>query len=187
MRFNTHLELLGEHAILSASKYHWIRYDDEKLVETFMLARAAAKGSELHDFARRCIELRQTLPRTRKTLNMYVNDAIGFGMTPEQVLYYSPNAFGTPDAISFKKNFLRIHDYKSGVHPGHFDQLKVYTALFCLEYKFRPSQIDYELRIYQHDDFRVLVPEKDEIVHIIDKLIMFNKRIEQLKREAYGD
>jgi hypothetical protein len=37
---------------------------------------------------------------------MYVNDAIGYQMTPEQPIYYSENCVGTADAISFKNDFL---------------------------------------------------------------------------------
>ena len=30
----------------------------------------------------------------------YVNDGVGFKLTPEQILYYSPYCYGTADAIS---------------------------------------------------------------------------------------
>ena len=77
MIFNKHTNLIGSHAFLSASKYHWIRYDDEKLVNTYKNFIAVQKGTELHDFAAQCIRLGQKLPKSKKTLNMYVNDAIG--------------------------------------------------------------------------------------------------------------
>ena len=35
MNFNKHSDLEGCHAFLSASKYHWINYDDEKLVTAY--------------------------------------------------------------------------------------------------------------------------------------------------------
>ena len=75
--------------------------------------------------------------------------SIGFKLTPEQVLYYSSNCFGTADAISFKDKFLRIHDLKTGVIPAHVEQLEIYAALFCLEYKVKPQDIGMELRLYQ--------------------------------------
>lgn len=187
MRFNSHSELLGRHAFLSASKYHWVNYDMDKLVESYLLHRAAAKGTELHDFARRCIQLGIKLPRTRQTLNQYVNDAIGFRMTPEQVVYYSPNCYGTADAISFRKNVLRVHDYKSGVTPASFMQLMVYVAIFCLEYHLRPSEIEIEIRIYQEDDVKIHRPDPADIVHIIDRIITFDKKIEELRAEVTGD
>ena len=62
----------------------------------------------------------------------------------EQALYYSDNCFGTADAISFKKNFLRIHDLKTGVTPGSMKQLLIYASMFCLEYNFLPIQIFYD-------------------------------------------
>ena len=110
MNFNKHSNLEGQHAFLGASKYHWLNYNDDKLVETFSNLRAAQKGTELHEFAAMCIRLRQKLPKSQKTLNEYVNDAIGYRMHPEQVLYFSEWCFGTADAISFRNNFLRIHD-----------------------------------------------------------------------------
>lgn len=184
MLFNQHSDLVGRHAFLSASKYHWIRYSDEKLEEVFSNAMTAQLGTQLHEFASEAIRLGIKLPRTQKTLNMYVNDAIGFRMTPEQILYYSDNAFGTCDAISFRRNTLRIHDLKNGVTPSKMDQLMVYAAFFCLEYRFKPAEIETELRIYQNDDVEVYIPDVDEITHIMDKIITFDRRIELMKAEA---
>lgn len=181
MIFNPHYNLEGCHAFLGASKYHWINYDETKLVETFKRYQATQRGTELHDFARRAIELGIKLPKSKKTLNMYVNDAIGFKMIPEQVLYYSDNCFGTTDTISFKRNLLRIHDLKTGEIPGHMEQLEVYAALFCLEYQVSPAKIDMELRIYQSDEIVVHNPTVEDITPIMDKIITFDKKIEQLK------
>ena len=104
MNFNEHWNQVGKHAFLSASKYSWINYDENKLVEAYNNYLAVERGTELHAFAAKCIELGQRLPNTRAhlTLNEYVNDAIGYGMSPERVLYFSDNAFGTTDSISFK-------------------------------------------------------------------------------------
>lgn len=186
MNFNTHSHLAGKHAFLSASKYHWIRYDEEKLDQTFMNAIAAAKGTELHDIAAKLIANNIKLPRSRQTLNMFVNDAIGFRLSPEQVLYYSDNAFGTADAIGFfpKKMKLMISDLKTGISVTSMDQLMIYAAFFCLEYKIKPSELIIELRIYQNDEVVEYVPELEEIVNIIDKVVTFDKRIEALKAEA---
>ena len=149
MNFNRHSNLDGKHAFLGASRYHWINYDADKLAATFTNFLAAQRGTELHDLACRLIRLNQKLPKARKTLNMYVNDAIGFKMTPEQVLYFSDNCFGTADCISFRNGLLRIHDLKTGVAPAHMEQLMVYAALFCLEYRLKPADIEMERRIYQ--------------------------------------
>ena len=147
MNFNKHSLFEGQHAFLGASKYHWINYDESKLVESYSNYMAAQRGTELHEFAAQCIRLGQKLPKSQKTLNMYVNDAIGFRMTPEQVLFYSENCFGTADSIAFNKDFLRIHDYKSGVTPAKMEQLMIYAALFCLEYRKRPGDIGMELSL----------------------------------------
>lgn len=183
MKFFRHSDLQGQHAFLGASKYHWVNYDDGKIADAYKKFLAVQKGTELHDFAATCIRLGQKLPRSTKTLNMYVNDAIGYKMTPEQVLYFSENCFGTADAISFRNGFLRIHDLKTGVIPAHMEQLMIYAALFCLEYKFKPSDIDMELRIYQSDDILVHNPSSEEILPIIDKIISFDKIITKIKSE----
>lgn len=183
MNFNKHSNLQGQHAFLGASKYSWLSYDDERMRLAWQNASAAKRGTELHELAAMCIRLNQRLPRNDKTLNMYVNDAIGYKMTPEQPLYYSENCFGTCDAISFRKNQLRIHDLKTGVTPAHMEQLLIYSAMFCLEYGMKPSDINIELRIYQFDEIIGCVPEAEEIVYVMDKIIYFDKMIKEFKAE----
>ena len=183
MNFNKHLNLEGQHAFLGASKYHWINYDDKKISDAYSKFIAIQKGTRLHSFAAECISLGQKLPRSKKTLNMYVNDAIGFGMTPEQILYYSDNCFGTADSISFKNDFLRIHDLKTGIIPAHIEQLEIYAALFCLEYKIKPGEIGIELRIYQNDEILYHNPSAEDIVPIIDKIITCDKIINNIRNQ----
>lgn len=187
MNFNKHSNLEGQHAFLGASSYHWLNYSEEKLVATYTNMLAKQKGTELHEFAATCIRLGQKLPKSNKTLNMFVNDAIGYKMQPEQVLYYSDNCFGTADAISFRKNFLRIHDYKSGATPAKMDQLMIYAALFCLEYRIDPSTIEIELRIYQFDDYDVCNPTAEAIFQIMNKIVSFDNIITKIKTgEVYA-
>lgn len=183
MNFNSHSNLVGKHAFLSPSNYHWINYDEDKLDRVYFMNEAAKRGIELHTLAHQAIRLGVKLPTTRKTLNMYVNDAIGYRMTPEQHLYYSDNCFGTADAIGFRTNKLRVHDLKTGVNEASIHQLEVYAALFCLEYRFKPFEISIELRIYQNDEVRVEEAEPDLIFHIMDKIITFDKRINAMRLE----
>lgn len=183
MNFNKHSALEGQHAFLGASKYHWINYSEEKVAESYSKFLATLKGTTLHEFAAQCIKLGQKLPNSKKTLNMYVNDAIGFKMTPEQPLFYSEFCFGTADAISFRKNILRIHDLKTGDIPAHMEQLLIYAALFCLEYKVKPGDIEIELRIYQSDEIVYHNPTAEEILPIIDKIITFDKILNKRKME----
>lgn len=183
MIFNKHSNLVGQHAFLSASKYHWLNYDEEKLISVYANFLAIQRGTELHDFARRCIELGIKLPKSKKTLNAFVNDAIGFKLTPEQVLYYSDNCFGTADAIGFKDGVLRIHDLKTGSTPASINQLKIYAALFCLEYEFRPKDITIELRIYQGDEIIFEEADPEEISSIINKIIKFDKRLRKYQEK----
>ncbi len=184
MNFNKHYSLEGKHAFLGASKYHWVNYDNEKIADSFMKYQATLKGTVLHEFAAQCITLGQKLPKSQKTLNMYVNDAIGFKMQPEQVLYYSDNCFGTADAIIFRNNLLRIHDLKTGVTKAHMEQLEIYAALFCLEYNKKPGEIDIELRIYQNNEIVIHHPTAEDILPIMDKIVTFDKIIEKLKMEG---
>lgn len=183
MNWNRHSELEGMHAVLSASKYYWTGYSEEKLAEYYKRQLAAAKGTELHAFAASCIRLGQKLPKQKKTLNAYVNDAIGYRMSPEVLLYYSPNCFGTADAIAFRNDTLRIHDLKTGEIPAHIEQLMVYAALFCLEYRVKPGAIKTELRIYQNDEVLFHLPEANEIAPIMDKIIAFDKIINRIREE----
>lgn len=183
MNWNRHSEVEGSHAFLSASKYHWLNYDTDKLIDSYNSFMATQKGTELHDFASRCIKLGQKLPGQKKTLNMFVNDAIGYHMQSEQVLWYSENCYGTADAISFRKNKLRIHDLKTGKVAAHMEQLLIYAALFCLEYRVKPGDIQIELRLYQNDEAVYMNPEADEIAPIMDKIVAFDKVIRRLKEE----
>jgi hypothetical protein len=181
MKFNSHFRLAGQHAFLSASKYHWINYDEEKLTEVWTNAQAAKRGTELHALAHQAIRLGVKLPKTSKTLNMYVNDAIGFRMETEQILFYSENCYGTADAIAFRKNILRVHDLKTGIIQGSMHQLEVYVALFCLEYGFKPGEMIIETRIYQNDEVIIDNPTTDVIAHLMSKIVVFDQYLERLK------
>lgn len=183
MNFNKHSNLEGKHAYLGASKYSWLNYSDDKLVEAYNKSMAAQRGTELHEFASTCIKLRQKLPKSTKTINQFVNDSIGYKMHSEKILYFSDNCYGTADSISFKNNLLRVFDLKTGVIPANIKQLLIYAALFCLEYKIKPSDIDIELRIYQNDEVLVHNPEADEIVPIMDKIKTFDRIINDIKKE----
>lgn len=187
MIFNSHYRLKGQHAFLSASKFHWLQYDPEKLEQSFYNHDAAERGSRLHFVASELIDLKHRQAKGKIAFNRYVNDAIGFKMKTEQVLYYSDNCFGTADAIGFRNNQLRIFDYKSGRSKTHFVQLEIYAALFCLEYDIDPKSLSLiELRIYQdeHESGQVpaiKIPEIDRIEFIMQKIVHDDKIIDRLK------
>ena len=183
MQFNSHKQLEGLHAVFSPSQPSWLRYTDDKAVDIMRNKQAATMGTKYHEWAKQTIDLGIKQPKSKKTLYAYVNDAIGYKMSTEVVLYYSPRFFGTADAISFRHNFLRIHDLKTGKLPVHIEQLLVYAALFCLEYKVKPSDIDIELRIYQNDDILVVEPTAEDIVPIMDKIIHLDKILEKIDIE----
>lgn len=202
--FNDHSKLEGQHAFLGASTYRWINWNDEIFENRYYGQFSSVVGTLVHDLASQLIKNRIKLNKNDEKLielklasanipkgaynskiileNLipFVNDAIGFFMKSEVILFYSLNCFGTTDAISFnqKQKLLRIHDYKSGLTPAHMEQLLIYAALFFLEYHQKPTEIKVELRIYQNGDIIVYTPDPLEIekfMHMIidrDKLIM---------------
>lgn len=199
MIFNKHSELEGKHALLGASKHSWLNYDDEQLIRAYVNSFSPTIGTLVHDYAKDKILYRQPMEDNRSEKNAlllhllknqipyqvipletifynlvpYVNDAIGYKMTPELVLYYNEYSFGTADAISYTRNILRIHDLKTGQNQASMDQLMVYAAWFYLEYKkevnFQKSRT--ELRIYQNNEVIVHTPTNQEIAGIMDRVV----------------
>lgn len=182
MIFNKHVNLEGLHAPFGASKSSWLRYDDNKAIEVYQNMKAAEMGTRFHQWAKETIDLGIKQPRSKQTIYSYVNDAIGFNMNTEVVLFYSERFFGTADAISFKKGMLRIHDLKTGKSPVKMEQLEIYAALFCLEYKIKPGEIKMELRIYQNDEILVHNPTAEDILPIMDKIVHLNSLLENMER-----
>jgi len=185
MKWNDHSKILGSHAFLGASKHGWLGDDVEKLRARYIRWLAVQRGTELHELAAKLIKLGIELPQTTKTFDLYVNDAIGFRMRPEQPLYYSDNCFGTADAIAWdeKTKFLRIHDLKTGEVPAKMEQLHIYAALFCLEYHQKPANMGFELRIYQNDGIEIDNPTGEMIFPIMEKIIQFDKVLNNIKGE----
>jgi hypothetical protein len=182
MRFNKHLNLQGEHAFLSPSSYHWIHYTPDRLIQRWTAAQAGAYGTMQHDYALREINAGR-LSDLVGTVGLYINDAIKYRMTTEQVLYYSENCFGTADTISFRYKTLRIHDLKTGKTPGSVHQLEVYAALFCLEYSINPFDIKMELRIYQDNEVMVYDADPEDVAFIMEKIQEFDSLITHRIRE----
>lgn len=226
MKFNDHSKLEGTHALFSASQSHWLRYDDDKIIDKFLNRNKVQLGTELHEYAKTQIDLMQRVSSVKslmhdvatfiytkysltkdnpqpqvgmnlikslnymprevfETLKMYINDAIGYKMKAEVILYYSDISFGTADTIAFKNRFLRIHDFKSGQHKASIEQLEVYTALFCLEYRMKMGIDidDVELRLYQNDEIVVHNPTIEDISEIMDMIIHVNKITENVDEE----
>ena len=204
MHFNDHHNLEGLHAFMGASKHSWLRYDDDHMADMFRSSLAAQRGTELHALAADLNKHRVALPKTHLTLNDFVNDGLHYRMSPEVVLYFSPNCFGTADLIGYddKKKLLRIFDLKTGSgEVKHFDQLYIYTSLFCLEYKVKPMNLQFDLRLYQNDHIKIatnadpkyikLGPNADiyeevspdEIAHIMDRIQHFDQLINKLRAE----
>lgn len=188
MPLNKHFDLIGKHAFLSPSKYHWLNYDRDQLFDSYSNAMAAARGTKLHAMAKDLIDEGIRLRGNSQTMAAYVNDAIGFGMTPEQPLYFSENCFGTADALLYKKGVLRIHDLKTGTTPAHMEQLEIYAALFLMEYErifgVNPSNTKVELSIYQNDDILEASPSRDRLEEIMDKIREKDRWLTEMKGEV---
>lgn len=146
------------------------------------MRQEAKRGTELHAFAAEAIRLKVLL-RGETTLALYVNDAIRFRMKPEQPLVYRANAFGTADAIGFRKNVLRVHDLKNGKGLTSWKQPELYCALFCLEYLEDPFKIKMICRIYQNDEFREHIPDPGDIKSHMEKYKHRSRRVDELREE----
>lgn len=182
MEWHSHPRLEGSHAVLSPSNYHWLNDSEEKLLARLANAEAAARGTRLHDLAARNIADGITLAMDGRypVIARYVNDAIKYEMVPEQMLMYSMYCYGTTDAISFDAGemFLRIHDLKTGVSKASFDQLYVYAGLFCLEYNFKPFEIQGQLRIYQHEEPEYCDVDQGYLAWVYDRIRTINAIVE---------
>jgi hypothetical protein len=210
MEFNRHKDLEGKHATLSASSWRWLNDDQESLTKRLCSQYATEIGTILHDIA--CKHIRYQVKLNKydqknvmlellsrgipsfvvdyfdldtkfENLMAYVNDCIGYRMTPEVVLFYSYNCFGTADAIGYseRNRFLRIHDYKSGTTTAYMEQPLIYAGLFCLEYRIKPTDIETELRIYQNNEVMVHNPSSEELVTVIDNIVSSENLVTKLK------
>lgn len=213
MNFNRHLNIEGQHAPFAASRPYWLGKTFEENKKRYSATWIPTIGTISHAFAQTMICKRIKLNKSdmkmyklylldNKTqcvpyniledvdlenifLNLipYINDAIGYRMSPEVVLYYSSRFFGTADAIAFNKNMLRIHDLKTGRTQVKMEQLLIYAALFCLEYGIRPGDISTELRIYQNSEIAIFEPTVEDILPIMDQIqtqdCLFEKMLQE--------
>lgn len=213
MNFNQHSELRGRHAVFAPSVPYWMNDNEEEAIQRYCSSFATSVGTALHSLAEDHIKYSVKMTRFDKkyvpltllkakvpasvvdrlpvddlfdNLMPYVNDSIGFRMTPEVVLYYSDIFFGTTDAIHFdeRERLLRINDFKSGSSPAKMDQLIGYDALFRLEYcpllRIRPEEIRSELRIYQFGEVRLCEPESDEVISVMNHIKALDKTMSGL-------
>jgi hypothetical protein len=183
MRFNKNSKYAGQHAFLSPSTHSWINYDEDTMRRVYFNKQQARLGDRFHAFAKEAIELKVKQLDNGSTLNMYINDAIGFRMEAEVPLEYSSVCFGTTDAICFRDDVLRIHDLKTGLIPADMMQLKIYAALFCFQCGYLPNTIRIILRIYQNDAIEELIADPTDIYAVMDRIQTLSKFIEYLREE----
>lgn len=197
----------GSHAIISPSR-HITRpdYSLDQFDNYISSSYAARIGTSIHELAAQLIKAKIKVNKSEAfkmielklfndgiprpliqpvqycdTFIAYVKDAIGFDMDPEVVLKYSRFAFGTTDAIRYneKKNYLRIHDLKTGKQQAPLDQLVSYAALFFLEYHIKPGDVTTEIRIYQNGEVVTGFPTATDILPVMDQIVTLNNYFEQ--------
>ena len=78
---------------------------------------------------------------------------------------------------------LKVFDLKTGMVPAHVEQLLIYNALFCLEYKYEPKHLDIEDRIYQTGQIIAVQPDPNDIKAICNQIIEFDSIINEVKKE----
>jgi hypothetical protein len=186
VRFRKHSDLEGTHARFSASKYHWINWPDDKLDHALDFHDAAAKGTRLHEIARRAIndgiklsmDPEHMTEPYQATLARYVNDCVDAGMQAEVLLKFSENFYGTADAIGYKPGLLEINDLKTGVNKVSPKQLYVYAAYFFLEYEIPPYQNRVILRIYQNGEVFTFEAEIEYVLHVMSRITYIEERIQ---------
>ena len=205
MNWNRHSNLEGSHAFLSASKYSWLNKSNDEIIDSYRNSYATVIGTLLHSYAADSIRYREKLRKgdakgirfdlirrgvpefaidihqVFPTLMSYVNDAIGFQMDPEIILYYSDLCFGTADTIQLDGDILRIHDLKTGLTTAKIDQLMIYAGLFYLEYGYKPEKTRTQLRIYQLDEISVHEPEPSEIREVMNQIVEKDRVLQSLK------
>lgn len=212
MNWNMHSNLIGKHALFNPSGISWLNYNLEEngidsVFQRYKAQYATTIGTTLHEYAEKRIKYRLRMFKSEKNnvlmylldkgiprsvidieyvfdnLLQYVNDAIGFRMDPEVILYYSDNCFGTTDAIYFRDKELRIHDYKSGKVSAHIEQPRTYAGLFCLEYGIKPKDITTNLRIYHAEEMIEETTDPEELEAIMTQIIKLDKIVSKWKEE----
>ena len=176
-------ELEDKHALMSPSNPYWLRYTDEQVIDMYNGMMRKIKGTELHEWAENTIRLGITQSSSKKTLYMYVNDAIRYKMRVEQKLYYGKYCHGKADAIMCDGKILRIHDLKTGEIPGKIDQLIVYAALYCLQYNQDPHDFAIELRIYQADQIVICKPTAEDVIDVMNKIVHNHSILDSINSE----
>ena len=161
-----------EHAFMSPSNYHWLKYDGAKLIEVWDSNQNKALGTRLHILAQELITMRIKVdPSRHPTVALFVNDAIDLGMYSEVHLEYSDLCYGTADVLLFAHNILHIWDLKTGKNRVHHSQLFIYAALFCLQNNIDPYTIIFDLRIYQHGKHVPAITYPEEIANTMTIIV----------------
>ena len=71
MIWHDHSKLVGEHAFLGASKYHWLNYTDDQMIAKYKSSYTQAVGTYLHELAAGLIENHMKLSKSDSKLLTY--------------------------------------------------------------------------------------------------------------------
>lgn len=170
------MEILMRHRFTSAKQVH-------NSIESFIFQKYFDEYEfDASPYAKKLLrELGFLPPEVFETVKTYINDCTKYRMSPESPLKYSDIFHGTTDCISSENGILRIHDLKTGSTPTHIEQLEIYAALYCLEYKVKPSSFSsIDLRIYQNGEVLCHNPESDDILAIMNFIKYSNSELNKI-------
>lgn len=148
-------------------------------IEHHIYEKYLGLNPDLKSYALKLIKHLGYIPKeVFETVKYYVNDGTGYKMNAEERIEYSDYIFGTSDTVSFRNNFLRIHDLKTGAHSAKMEQLEIYAALYILQHHLKPEELEFELRLYQWDGIVVKNPTAEDILPIIARIKAIDKDAE---------
>ena len=171
----TEIHEWASHQIILSSKVSGIK-EVEKGVKTHIYEKYMEKYSKCYDpeFGTLLLKHLHYIPgEAFLTTKQFINDSIGFRMESEKRLTVSSMIYGTADAVRYytKENLLRVSDLKTGKRPAKIEQVFIYAALYCYEYKLKPLNTNFEARIYQNGEIFIEQPSGEDINEILINIV----------------
>lgn len=146
-----------------------------KDVETHIYEKYSSTDYGLSSYGHTLLHNMKYIPEeTFSTVKTYINDCVALKMDTEVLVDFSDNFFGTADAIRFDGKALKVFDLKTGSSPAKIEQPLIYACLYLLKYRLAAESISVEVRIYQNNDILRAIPEPNDLIPIMNKIIHFD-------------